>query len=177
MHGWRWIATPGHSPGHISLFRDKDRALIVGDAFVTTKQESMVAALLQPQHVRRPPAYFTPDWQSAHRSVIELTMLDPAHALAGHGRPMHGELLQQQLQALARGFARHSIPHHGRYSKHAAIADENGVVFVPPPVVSARTLLAGAAVVALAGFGLLALAKRHRAPRLARSAAISAILA
>ncbi len=34
---WRWIHTPGHAPGHISLFRDSDKTLIAGDAFVTTK--------------------------------------------------------------------------------------------------------------------------------------------
>ena len=34
----------------------------VGDAFVTTRQESAVAALTKPQEVHGPPAYFTPDW-------------------------------------------------------------------------------------------------------------------
>lgn len=28
MPGWKWIHTPGHTPGHISLFREKDRVLI-----------------------------------------------------------------------------------------------------------------------------------------------------
>ena len=36
---WKWIHTPGHSPGHVSFFREKDRVLIVGDAFVKVKQE------------------------------------------------------------------------------------------------------------------------------------------
>ena len=36
MPGWRWIHTPGHSVGHISLWREADRALIAGDAIVTT---------------------------------------------------------------------------------------------------------------------------------------------
>ncbi len=36
LPGWRWV----HTPGHVSFFRDADRALIAGDAFVTTKQES-----------------------------------------------------------------------------------------------------------------------------------------
>src|SRR5699024_9585765 len=36
-----WIHTPGHSPGHVSFFREIDRALIVGDAFVTVKQDSL----------------------------------------------------------------------------------------------------------------------------------------
>ena len=38
---WEWIYTPGHSPGHVSFFREKDLTLIVGDAFVTVKQESL----------------------------------------------------------------------------------------------------------------------------------------
>jgi len=37
MHTWKWIHTPGHTEGHISLFREKDRVLIVGDTFSTTK--------------------------------------------------------------------------------------------------------------------------------------------
>ena len=40
MNGWRWIHTPGHTPGHVSFWREGDRSLIVGDAFVTTRQES-----------------------------------------------------------------------------------------------------------------------------------------
>ena len=47
MPGWRWVHTPGHTPGHVSLFRESDRVLIAGDAFVTAKQESLVDALLQ----------------------------------------------------------------------------------------------------------------------------------
>ncbi len=38
MNNWRWIHTPGHTPGHISLFREMDQALIVGDAFVTVNK-------------------------------------------------------------------------------------------------------------------------------------------
>ncbi|PEE03322.1 MBL fold metallo-hydrolase, partial [Bacillus pseudomycoides] len=35
MSEWRWVHTPGHTPGHISLFRKTDHFLIAGDAFVT----------------------------------------------------------------------------------------------------------------------------------------------
>ncbi|HEX5166871.1 MAG TPA: MBL fold metallo-hydrolase [Thermomicrobiales bacterium] len=37
MPGWRWMQTPGHAPGHVALFREADRTLIAGDAFVTTQ--------------------------------------------------------------------------------------------------------------------------------------------
>ena len=36
MPGWRWLHTPGHSPGHVSFWRRADQTLIAGDAFVTT---------------------------------------------------------------------------------------------------------------------------------------------
>jgi glyoxylase-like metal-dependent hydrolase (beta-lactamase superfamily II) len=62
MPGWRWIHTPGHSPGHVALFRDADRTLVAGDAFVTVRQESALAVLTQRREVRPPPAYYTPDW-------------------------------------------------------------------------------------------------------------------
>ena len=47
MPGWRWIHTPGHTGGHVALFRDSDRCLIAGDAFVTTRQESLYAVMTQ----------------------------------------------------------------------------------------------------------------------------------
>jgi len=62
MPGWRWLHTPGHSRGHVSLWRDVDRTLVVGDAFVTTRQESVYAALTQDPEMHGPPMYYTPDW-------------------------------------------------------------------------------------------------------------------
>src|SRR3954469_25866514 len=44
---WRWIHTPGHTPGHVALYRDSDRTLISADALITTKQESMLAVMTQ----------------------------------------------------------------------------------------------------------------------------------
>ena len=152
MPGWRWLHTPGHTPGHVSLFRDADRSLIAGDAFVTTKQESALAVLTQRQEVHGPPAYFTPDWDDARESVRQLAALDPVLAATGHGVPMRGDLLRQELDALARDFDRLARPAHGRYVSQPAVADASGVVSVPPPVPDhfAR-LLTGAVVLAAAG--------------------------
>ena len=80
MSGWRWIATPGHAPGHVSLVRDSDRTLIAGDAFVTTKQESMLSALTQRPEMHGPPMYFTPDWGDARQSVRRLAEYAPTAA-------------------------------------------------------------------------------------------------
>jgi glyoxylase-like metal-dependent hydrolase (beta-lactamase superfamily II) len=115
MQGWRWIHTPGHSAGHVSLFREADRTLIAGDAFVTTKAESAMAAITWQPVVHRPPAYFTPDWASARVSVQRLAALEPELAATGHGPPMRGPEMRLQLQALARDFDRVAVPRHGRY--------------------------------------------------------------
>ena len=35
MPGWQWIYTPGHTPEHVSLWREQDRTLLAGDAVIT----------------------------------------------------------------------------------------------------------------------------------------------
>ena len=132
LSDWRAIRTPGHSPGHISLFRDTDRVLVAGDAFVTTKQESGVGALLKPREVHGPPAYFTHDWDAAAHSVEVLAALEPSAAGAGHGRLLGGEPLREGLNRLAREFDTIAVPQHGRYVAQPAVFDANGVVSVPP---------------------------------------------
>jgi glyoxylase-like metal-dependent hydrolase (beta-lactamase superfamily II) len=114
MSGFRWIHTPGHTPGHVSLFREVDRALIVGDAFVTVKQEYLYKVLTQEQEISGPPRYFTSDWNSAWKSVKKLESLKPSVAITGHGYPMDGELLSNSLTKLANEFDRIAIPGFGR---------------------------------------------------------------
>ncbi len=115
MSGWRWIHTPGHTPGHVSLFRESDRCMIVGDAFVTIKQESLYAVVTQEQEIHGPPAYFTPDWEAARHSVERLAALQPSIAATGHGTPMGGEELTSGLEKLVREFDEIAIPDQGRY--------------------------------------------------------------
>ena len=144
--GWRWIPTPGHSPGHISLLRDSDRTIVAGDAFTTTKQESLVAALTQRAEIHGPPMYFTPDWDRARASLKHLADYAPTAAITGHGPPLRGERLQDGLRNLAAHFDAWARPVRGRYRDHPAITDGSGVVQVPPSQVSARTVvLAGLA--------------------------------
>lgn len=131
LQGWRWIHTPGHTPGHVSFFRDQDRLLLAGDAFVTVKQESAMAVLIQYPKVHRPPAYYTTDWRAARDSVRKLLGLEPQVAATGHGVPMSGQRLQEELQSLFQGFSK-AMPKHGRYVEHPARADESGVIYVPP---------------------------------------------
>jgi glyoxylase-like metal-dependent hydrolase (beta-lactamase superfamily II) len=147
LPGWRWLFTPGHTPGHVSFFRDRDKVLIAGDAFVTVKNESAFAVLTQKQQVSRPPAYFTTDWRAARKSVEVLAALQPEIAATGHGVPMRGDALRRELAWLASNF-RVSMPGRGRYVREPAMADERGVMYVPPPVEDTFPKTAG--VVALA---------------------------
>ncbi|KAA9338146.1 MBL fold metallo-hydrolase [Hymenobacter busanensis] len=150
LPGWRWLPTPGHTPGHVSFFRDEDRVLLAGDAFCTVQQESALAVWAQEQEVHGPPRYFTCDWQQARRSVALLADLKPAVAATGHGIPMRGGTLQRELQDLALHFDELAVPAHGRYVPQPAVADETGVVSVPPAVFDpTNPWLLGAAAAAL----------------------------
>ncbi|MCC3381189.1 MBL fold metallo-hydrolase [Paenibacillus farraposensis] len=114
--GWKWLHTPGHTPGHVSLFHEGRRLLAAGDAFITVKQESALAVILQEKEIHGPPAYFTTDWQAAQRSVAMLAGLKPEIAVTGHGHYMHGMELRNQLERLAADFEHIAVPKQGRYA-------------------------------------------------------------
>jgi glyoxylase-like metal-dependent hydrolase (beta-lactamase superfamily II) len=116
MPGWKWIHTPGHTPGHISLFREQDRTVIAGDAFVTVKQESLYKVLTQTQEISGPPRYYTTDWEAAYESVKRLEELKPEAAVTGHGIPMMGEELRENLSYLAANFREMAMPKNSRYT-------------------------------------------------------------
>ena len=159
MPGWRWLHTPGHTAGHVSLWREADRALVAGDAFATTRQESLVSVALQRPAVEGPPAYFTPDWPAAQRSVEALAALDPEAVGAGHGPPMRGSELTRGLARLVEAFGRRAVPSSGRYVGAPAVADADGVVSVPPPDARGRAAL-GVVAASAGSLALRALGRR-----------------
>lgn len=162
LEGWRWLYTPGHSPGHVSFFREEDKVLIAGDAFVTRDGESAIAVMTEKREVHGPPAYYTPDWGAAHRSVDELCNLSPEVAATGHGMPMRGRELRWQLEDLVKEFWIKAVPDNGRYVHEPAVTDERGVVSLPPPVnFSPPKMLAVAGAVVVAGLVWAALNKRN----------------
>ncbi|KPC99285.1 putative metallo-hydrolase YflN [Geobacillus sp. BCO2] len=108
---FRWL----HTPGHISLFRPRDAALIAGDAFVTVRQDSLYKVLTQQTEITGPPRYYTTDWEAARESVRKLAALFPSVAVTGHGAPVAGEELRAGLTKLARDFDRIAVPDYGKY--------------------------------------------------------------
>lgn len=115
LPGWKWIHSPGHTPGHVSFFRESDRTLIAGDAFVTVKQDSFYRVLMQKKEVNGPPVYLTPDWKSARESVEKLLALNPQLAVTGHGPVVEGEELETGLTHLVENFEEIAVPNKGKY--------------------------------------------------------------
>ena len=150
---WRWVHTPGHTAGHVSLFRERDRTLLSGDAVITTRQESAIAVAMQRRELHGPPAYFTQDWNAAGESVGRLAALEPEMLLAGHGEPWGGAGMRSHLRELAANFDRRELPAFGRYAYRPAVTDEYGIVSLPPdplPKVVAGAVIAAGAALALA---------------------------
>jgi glyoxylase-like metal-dependent hydrolase (beta-lactamase superfamily II) len=131
MPGWRWNHTPGHSAGHVSLFRARDRALVAGDAVITTRQESAYAVATQRPELHGPPMYFTPDWSQARTSVQTLSQLEPALLVPGHGRALAGKWMRLALHRLADSFDRVARPDRGTYLSNPAHAAD-GSAYRPP---------------------------------------------
>jgi len=97
---WQVMATPGHTPGHLALFREGDRALIPGDAVLTVNVNSLGDALSQRHTLGGPPRFATWNWRAATESVSKLARLEPSLLAAGRGRPMAGPMLAPALRAL-----------------------------------------------------------------------------
>ncbi|HVG16654.1 MAG TPA: MBL fold metallo-hydrolase [Chitinophagaceae bacterium] len=115
LPGWQWIHVPGHSPGQIALFRERDRLLISADALITVRQDSMYRVLIQKKELCGPPVYLTTDWNEAHDSVHRLAALNPRTLVPGHGTAMEGSDLQQGIQRLLNGWQELAVPDHGRW--------------------------------------------------------------
>jgi glyoxylase-like metal-dependent hydrolase (beta-lactamase superfamily II) len=131
LPGWQWVHTPGHSVGHVSLWRGADRALIAGDAFVTTAQESAYEVAVQELEMHGPPMYFTINWQDAEESVKKLAALEPDLALTFHGRPLRGPEMTESLHRLARDFRTIAVPDQGKYLREPRRA-EDGSAYEKP---------------------------------------------
>ena len=108
---WTLVPTPGHSPGHFSLFREHDRILIAGDAVLTDDANTLLGLVkmgvrLSRPHVFRPPWYTNWDQRATDESVAVLATLEPVVLATSHGAPMAGEAVARELHMLAERLAR-----------------------------------------------------------------------
>jgi hydroxyacylglutathione hydrolase len=81
-HGFVVLDTPGHSDGHVSFWRERDRTLVVGDVLFH------LSLLTTAPGLREPPAILTRDPRLNRESARRLAVLEPELALFGHGPPL-----------------------------------------------------------------------------------------
>lgn len=112
---WRWIHVPGHSPGQVAYWRERDQLLLPADAFITVKQDSFYRVLIQKEEVCGPPVYLTTDWDKAFESAKKLSELEPHTVISGHGTAMQGNELKEQLTHLINHWQEEAVPDHGKY--------------------------------------------------------------
>jgi glyoxylase-like metal-dependent hydrolase (beta-lactamase superfamily II) len=80
--GFRVVHAPGHTPGHIMLFRDSDRVAIGGDVLANIHFVTLRPGL------REPPKFFSTDRFENRRSIQMLASLRPSLVCFGHGPPL-----------------------------------------------------------------------------------------
>src|SRR5215210_1370559 len=93
--GFTVLDTPGHSPGHVSFWRESDRVLICGDVFFNMHLLTTVPGL------RQPPGPFTVDPALNRESERKVARLEPATAAFGHGPVIEGEAAAQLARFVA----------------------------------------------------------------------------
>lgn len=77
--GFRVIEAPGHSPGQVAYWRERDRVLVLGDVL------NGMNLLTGRPGLHEPPVLFTVDPEQNRRSIRKLAELHPETICFGHG--------------------------------------------------------------------------------------------
>lgn len=102
MPKWKWIHTPGHTAGHISLFNEINRTLIAADAFYPVSDKlNLLPTINQKQNKSPLPIYLDEDWNKALDSIRDLISLNPHILITSHGKPIRGLQLTEYLDSIA----------------------------------------------------------------------------
>jgi len=80
--GLEVIETPGHTPGHVSFWDEKERVLILGDVLFHRNPVTLRRGLSEPFGI------FTFDRRSNLTSARKLAALEPRVVCFGHGAPL-----------------------------------------------------------------------------------------
>ena len=96
VSGFRVVHLPGHAPGLIALFRERDRLALTSDCFYVIDVNTGRGQPPAPA-----PDAFNQDTARARESIRKLAALDPAACWAGHGDPLTGDVRAQLERAAA----------------------------------------------------------------------------
>jgi hydroxyacylglutathione hydrolase len=79
--GFSVVHLPGHAPGQIALWRERDRLALCGDAFTNTGGELALSK-----------AAYSLDMDQSRESLRQLAARKPAAAWPAHGPPLRGNV-------------------------------------------------------------------------------------
>jgi glyoxylase-like metal-dependent hydrolase (beta-lactamase superfamily II)/predicted ester cyclase len=96
VSGFRVVHLPGHAPGLIGLFRERDGVALTSDCFYVIDPETSRKAPPGPPHEA-----FNQDTEQARASIRKLAALDPSAAWPGHADPLTGDVRAQLERAAA----------------------------------------------------------------------------
>jgi hydroxyacylglutathione hydrolase len=95
LAGFRVVHTPGHTPGHVTFFRESDRVAVAGDVLANMN------FLTGKPGLREPPPFFSDNAAQNTESVRKLVDLRPSVVCFGHGPPLYcTELLDKLLERI-----------------------------------------------------------------------------
>jgi hydroxyacylglutathione hydrolase len=80
--GFQVLDTPGHSPGHVSYWRESDRVLVCGDVMWGYNPFLLSGDIMEPW------PFINPDTRLNRASARRLAALEPALVCFGHGKPL-----------------------------------------------------------------------------------------
>ena len=92
--GFEVLHVPGHAPGHVAYWRERDRVLLLGDVAANIDERRFWRVGLH-----EPLPLFTPDPERNRESIRRLAALEPELCLFGHGPPLRGAAAFSQFAA------------------------------------------------------------------------------
>lgn len=96
--GFEVVETPGHTPGHLAFWRERDGVLILGDVLFHRHPVTLRAGLCEPV------AFATWDRAFNRASARRLADLEPDLVCFGHGAPLReGEEFRCYVKNLSEG--------------------------------------------------------------------------
>jgi hydroxyacylglutathione hydrolase len=90
---YKVLDTPGHTVGHIALWRESDGVLILGEVL------NNIHTLTGMPGLREPPEVFTTDVARNRESIRKLAALEPRLVCFGHGPPLRNAEKLKRLAA------------------------------------------------------------------------------
>jgi hydroxyacylglutathione hydrolase len=95
--GFKVLHIPGHAPGQIALWRERDRLALSSDCFYTVDMWGRNCDPVLPS------AFYNFDTEQARESIRKLAALEPDAAWPGHAKPVTGDVRSQLERAADAG--------------------------------------------------------------------------